>query len=95
MESKFIQIILLSQLLIMFIAGCNTSDPLRVEEDFGNSVHQMVQGQIYDPNAALFPDPEPPMTSDGIRAGNALESYRKEVGSPQEVEQPVLIDIAR
>lgn len=93
MESKFIQIILL--LLVAFLVGCNTADPLRVEEDFGNSVHQMVQGQIYDPNAALFPDPEPPMTLDGIKAGNSLEAYRKEVGSPKEVEQPVLIDIAR
>ena len=93
MESKFIHIILL--LLVVFLSACNTSDPLRVEEDFGNSVHQMVQGQIHDPNAALFPDPEPPMTLDGIQAGNTLESYRTEVGSHQEVEKPVLIDIAR
>ena len=93
MESKLIQIVLL--LLVVFLTGCNTSDPQRVEEDFGNSVHQMVQGQIHDPNAALFPDPEPPMTLDGIQAGNTLESYRTEVGSHQEVEKPVLIDIAR
>ncbi len=93
MESKLIQIVLL--LLVVFLTGCNTSDPLRVQEDFGNSVHLMVQGQIHDPNAALFPDPEPPMTLDGIQAGNTLESYRKEVGSPKSVEQPVLIDIAR
>lgn len=93
MESNTTKILIL--LFLAFSVGCSSHGLESVEEDFGNSVHLMVQGQIYDPDAAAFPDPEPPTTMDGIKAGNALDAYHKDVGDPKQTEQPIMLQIDR
>ena len=66
---------------ILTTAGCATiaGNSKTVEEDYGNSVRQMVQAQIFDPNAAAFPDDEGPMSYDGGKSVRTLESYRKDL----------------
>ena len=59
------------------LSGC-IIDPTHVEDDFGNSVRQMVAAQIYDPEAATMPDPEPPLLVDGVAASQSVIGYRED-----------------
>lgn len=73
--------------------GCSSTDPVRVEEDFGNSVRNMVNAQIYNPNAAKNPPAEPPLALDGEKADKVLEAYRGDVYKPEKAERPISIRI--
>ena len=53
--------------------GCST-EPKRVEADFGNSVHQMVQASTYNPEAAASTESIPVIGMDGKRAMNSLDA---------------------
>ena len=55
-------------LISIFVSGCSSTDPTRVEADYGNSVRNMIEAQIYDPDAAKYPPSEPPTTLDGSYA---------------------------
>lgn len=84
-------------LLAAVLTGCaNTPDidPGRVEEDFGKSVNNMIRNQIYDPAAARKPAAEPPMGLDGVQGQAILKSHRENVGSPEEVDKDVDMDIS-
>lgn len=54
-----------------------TMGPEYVEEDFGLSVRQMVEGQILDPEAATNPLSDPSDMLDGVAAEESLNGYRK------------------
>lgn len=82
--------------LLTLIAGCTTStDAVRVEQDYGNSVRHMIDAQIYDPTAAYNPSTEPAVGLDGGKAHNVLEQYRKDVAKPQKVEQPIHLRVVQ
>lgn len=68
--------LLLATLAATIIAGC-VSDPIHVEEDFGNSVNQMVNAQIYDPGTASDPDATAPEWLYGTAASNSVDGYDK------------------
>ena len=57
------------------LTGCN-SEPKRVEADYGNSVHQMVQAATYDPEAAASTESVPVIGMDGKRAIRTLDALR-------------------
>jgi hypothetical protein len=76
-----------SGILLTLLTGCNSTDPVRVEQDFGNSVHHMIQAQIYNPQAARNPSTVPPAALDGPMAGEALNVYRKDVAKPSQGNQ--------
>lgn len=82
-------------MLSLGITGCSAwrSEPKAMEQDFGNSVRQMIKAQIADPNAALNPDPEPVKSLDGPKAGNVLDVYRKDVTKPEESKTVINIDL--
>jgi hypothetical protein len=82
---------------VLFTSGCGTTagDMTNVEDDYGNSVKQMVQAQIYDPNAANFPSRQGPMSYDGDKAVRTLESYRKDIPKPESVSEGFDFDIDR
>lgn len=81
--------------LVVLMAGCTSTDPVRVEQDFGNSVRRMVEAQTYNPAAAAHPPAEPPQGYDGAKAKRVIETYRGDVSVPQEVVAPSLIEILR
>ena len=55
--------------------GCST-EPKRVEADFGNSVNQMVQASTYNPEAAASTESIPVYGMDGKRAMNTLDAMK-------------------
>jgi hypothetical protein len=59
------------------------------ETDYGSSVKQMIRAQTYDANAAANPPEQAPATGDGARLQNALDTYRKDVAKPAEVQREV------
>jgi len=82
-------------LALLLTAGCAiTQEPARVDEDFGNSVRNMVDAQIYNHAAAQNPPVDPPLALDGQKGQNALEAYRKDVAKPKKVEEQIQINVA-
>lgn len=73
------------------VAGCaNTTS----DEDYGQSVRQLVQAQTFDPAAASNPPELAPEITDGARLQNALDVYRKDVAKGNtEVKQPVIFEV--
>lgn len=67
--------------------GCAWHEPSRVEEDFGNSVRQMVQEQIYDPRAASEPAAGGPDLLDGTTADIVVDGYRGAAGEARTFRQ--------
>ena len=57
--------------------GCST-EPKRVEADYGNSVHQMVQASTYNPEAAASTESIPVYGLDGKRAMNSLDAMKRD-----------------
>lgn len=81
----------------LLAAGCATTDTdaVRVEDDFGSSVRQMVNAQVYDPQAAKTSGTEPPLGLDGVQGEAVLDTYRAHIGNPKEVSKQIRIDVSR
>lgn len=78
-------------LLVMAVSGCSSfGGPTPTEEDFGNSVRQMISAQTANPKT---PDSSPISEGDGERIGNALKTYRTDVGVPERVRDDIIIDV--
>ena len=58
-------------------SGCST-EPKRVEADYGNSVHQLVQASTYNPEAAASTESIPVYGMDGKRAMNSLDAMKRD-----------------
>ncbi len=89
-------VVALSVMSASLAAGCATTDtdPVRVEDDFGKSVRQMISAQIYDPAAARNPAVQPPMGLDGVQATAVLQAQREHVGDPKEVNKQMRIEVS-
>jgi hypothetical protein len=74
------------------LAGC-TTEPTQTERNYGVSVRQMIEAQTYDPSTRSNPSTETVEKSDGQRAGNALEGYRRGVTAPEAANQGVDITV--
>lgn len=68
---------------LLLATGCTHSDPVRVEQDYGNSVRHMLNAQIYNPEAAEHPIIDPPRPLDGEKAEAVIRSYRSDVPKPE------------
>ena len=83
--------ITVSAAMVLISGGCANQN--RVAADYGTSVHQMIEQQIYDMNAASSPDPNAVLGGDPDRLNNTLEGHRKDVAKPEGVAAPVNITI--
>lgn len=77
--------------LVLISTGC--ANQSRVAADYGNSVRQMTEQQIYDMNAAASPDPNAVLGGDPYRLNNTLDGHRKDVAEPSSVGAPVTINL--
>lgn len=83
-------------LAVGFLAlqGCAAwnSAPARTRADYGLSVRNMVNNQIYNPARAQYPAAVAPDGIEGNKSDRILEkAYRTEVGSPERVRQHTLL----
>ena len=65
--------------MALLIGGCVTSEPTRLDAQFGSSVANMIEGQTYNPAAANDPESRPVMSMEGVKAQGNLEAYRRDV----------------
>lgn len=77
--------------VLLLGTGCAMQD--RTAADFGNSVRQMTEQQIFDMNAANSPDPNAVLGGDPDRLNNTLDGHRKDVAKPGGVAAPVTINV--
>ena len=77
--------------IVLLSTGCANQN--RTAADFGNSVRQMTEQQIYDMNAATSPDPNAVLGGDPDRLNNTLDGHRKDVATPASVGAPVTINV--
>lgn len=76
---------------VAFTAGCsNIGGPTATEQDFGNSVRQMVRAQTLNPGAA---DDIPVESSDPQRLEKVLDTHREDVARPEGVSRDPTADI--
>lgn len=80
---------------LLILAGCstNSTDPVRVEMDYGNSVRNMVDAQIYDQEAARSSQSKPVIGIDGVKAEGVIEAYHADQGKTEEVREPIRFNI--
>ena len=82
---------LVASAALLAAAGCATTDPNAVEQDFGNSVRHMRQAQIANPSAPA--DNDPIDHGDGQRINGAIEAYRTGVADRATVKEDLVIGV--
>jgi hypothetical protein len=80
-------------LLALCIFGGCAADPTVSEQNFGNSVRNMVRVQTYDPSTLDNPSEEAVEGADGQKLEGALEAYRESASTPQSATQEVSISV--
>jgi len=61
--------------VMLVLVGCGFPEPARVQNDFGNSVRNMVAAQIYDPATASAPQELGPEELSGNAAEASIAGY--------------------
>jgi hypothetical protein len=77
----------------LLLTACTRSDPVRVEQDFGNSVRNMIEAQTYNPEASRHPPVNPPEVLDGTKGNRVIETYRGDIAKPAEIDKPIQINV--
>lgn len=72
--------------MVLLSTACSSTDARRVEKDFGNSVRQMVQAQIYDPQIAHQPPILGPNLLDGVAGSESVTGYREAAETTRQLE---------
>lgn len=84
-------------LLLAGLAGCQEwmATPVRVQQNYGESVRAAYLDEIYDPDRARHPAAyAPDGTSDSIKSVKVLQrAYQGDIGSPQRVRQQSQITV--
>jgi len=80
-------------LALVITTGCST-EPKRVEADYGNSVHQMIQASTYNPEAAASTESIPVLGMDGRRAIRSLDAMQTDTTRPEDFNQVFNIQLS-
>ena len=78
-------------LAAVLISGCNRQ-PTIPDVVFGETVRNVMESQIHDHEAAIHPNPNAVEGSDAYRMDAALNVYRTDVGQPQQVQAPIIVN---
>lgn len=74
------------------LSAC-TTEPVRVEADYGNSVNQMVQAATYDPEAAASTESIPVIGMDGKRAMRTLDAMQTDTERPDNFDDIIDVEV--
>ncbi len=68
-------------IFFLILNGCSNkiSDPLKVENDYGESVRKMQESQIYDVRTLRQSPSKQANKLDGSQANKTIQSYRKRI----------------
>ena len=91
-NSKTIPGLLAISVMTLAITGCST-EPKRVEADYGNSVTQTVQAATYNPEAAASTESIPVLGLDGKRAMRTLDAMQTDTERPQDFDDVIDIEL--
>jgi hypothetical protein len=80
--------------LSMAINGCST-EPKRVEADYGNSISQTVQAQTYNPEAAASTESIPVLGMDGKRSMRTLDAMQTDTERPEDFDDIIDIELGK
>jgi hypothetical protein len=89
------KILILTCSLIAFASlanGCSSHETAP-EAEFGDAVHNVMNSQIHDYEAAIHPNPNAVEGSDPYRLDAVLNAHREDVGNAEEVQQPISISV--
>ncbi len=78
--------------VVAIAAGCSRQPTVPVAE-FGDAVRSVMNSQIHDFEAAIHPNPDAVEGSDPYRLDAALNVHRTDVAHPQEIQQPITINV--
>jgi hypothetical protein len=73
------------------LAGCTSTTPLKA--DYGRSVRQLSDNQVYDPRTLNKPSVAAPEGADPEMINLAVTSMRTEATDRKEIAKPVVISI--
>lgn len=76
----------------LWLTACAT-EPTMTEENFGDSVRQMIRAQTYDPSTLTSPSTEAIDSTDGQMLEGALKAYRETVADPASVGNEISIGV--
>jgi hypothetical protein len=82
--------------LIILLNGCTgwNSAPERLKADYGQSVRNLVNNQIYYPEKSQHPDALAPDVLDGMKADTILkDGYRSVLAKPDEVRKRTSLSV--
>jgi hypothetical protein len=74
---------------VVVVQGC-TTEPVKTEADFGNSVRQMIAAQRVDGGPSARPG-----SLDGHQAEKVLQAWRGEVARPQDLKTDVNMPLGK
>lgn len=80
---------LLPVLAALALSACATDRPYDHDPDFGATVRQLVDAQIYDPAAAANPAGTAPAGPDGVRATEIMKAHHAPPEKTSKSAQPV------
>jgi type IV pilus biogenesis protein CpaD/CtpE len=73
------------------LTACSSSN--RVEDEYGESVRQMINAQVYDPATLTNPSDKPVEGADPDMVNNAIQTLREHVGAPEEVSKDLVVRV--
>lgn len=79
--------------LAALLLGACATDPGLTEQNFGESVRQMIRAQTYDPSTLSSPSDEAVEGTDGQMLEGTLEAYRETVSNPDAVGRDITISV--
>lgn len=75
---------------LLLLSGCAAS---ALEQQYGESVRQMINAQVYDPATLTNPSAKAVDGADPDMVNAAIEVFRETVSKPEEVGQDIVIQV--
>ncbi len=76
----------------LLLGGC-ASEPTMTEQNFGDSVRNMIAAQTYDPDTLTAPEEGAIESTDGDMLRGSLEAYRTTVSDQESVGNDITISV--
>lgn len=78
---------------IVAMSGCANNEPAWVDHEIGNAVAQVIEGQLYDPEAAAEPGDAAVDNSSADKTKKVIDAWRDSLAAPKESAGNVVINV--